>query len=291
MRLLHFSDVHVQVDWLHRPLRKIGWRRVVARLELGPGGRAKKYADATRSLGLLARRGLQPDVDHVVLSGDLTCLAHDEEFAAARQALGSLAGDPQRCTIIPGNHDVYTPGAAREDRFGRWFGDHLRSELPVAVEGVWPYVRFVGDHGAIVALTSARVPLAPGIARGWVGEAQLHALDSLLGGGALAGRTTVVAVHHAPVRADGSYDSPTHGLRDAAELLAIVERHPVAAILCGHVHHRSVVRRPSGLAIVNAGSGTRKGREGGFVLDLRGGRLQRAEPFWLDGALAGEGKT
>ena len=43
--------------------------------------------------------------DHLVISGDLTQLSLEAEFALARETLGPLLKDRKRGTIIPGNHD------------------------------------------------------------------------------------------------------------------------------------------------------------------------------------------
>src|SRR5690606_4759743 len=115
-----------------------------------------------------------------ILSGDLTALAVDAEFEGALQALGELAAKPERLTVVPGNHDVFTPGSRRKGRFESWFGHLLGSDLPaLQVEGPWPLVRLVGEDVAVVGLNSARVPFLPGLAAGRVGRRQLAALEKI----------------------------------------------------------------------------------------------------------------
>jgi 3',5'-cyclic AMP phosphodiesterase CpdA len=112
MRFVHCSDVHITADYFAQPLFRLGWRRWVA----------------------LA--------DHFILSGDLTAYALESEFQGARAALGELVEDRSRCTVIPGNHDVYTPGSHRSRRFERYFGHFLESDLPEhRREGAFPFVR------------------------------------------------------------------------------------------------------------------------------------------------------
>jgi 3',5'-cyclic AMP phosphodiesterase CpdA len=283
VRVLHLSDVHVQIDWSAQPAGKIGWRRSVARLELGLGGRSKRYEGAEGVLQRIAEAAAS--VDHVVLSGDLTALAADEEFERAKAALGAITDDPRRFTVIPGNHDVYTPGAARAERFEKWFGHLLRSDLPdLTTEGPWPLVRLVGATLALVCLRSARVPPLPGIAAGWIGQPQLEALRRICTDKRLQGRAIYVVVHHAPVRWNGTPDRPAHGLRDREALLQTCREGNVAAILCGHVHRRCTVDVGGGVTVVNAGSSTQLGHEGYFLLEDAGGKLASATPVSLAGA-------
>ena len=279
MRVLHLSDVHLQIDWSTRSYLSMGVRRTIAQLEMQGMGRARKYERAGEVVRRIVAAAAEARADHVILSGDLTALADDEEFRAAREALSPLAGDPAKLTVIPGNHDLYTPGAARDRRFSRWFGEHEEGELPdLAVEGAYPLVRLVGDALAVVAISTAHVPPLPGIAAGHVGAPQLPALAKVLAHGRLRGRAVYVVVHHAPLRWDGTPDRATHGLTDGASLLRVCREHRVAAILCGHVHHRYTVDAGGGLTVVNAGSSTAKGREGYWLLEDEGGTLARATP-------------
>jgi 3',5'-cyclic AMP phosphodiesterase CpdA len=71
------------------------------------------------------------DVDHLVITGDLTNTASDEEFAAARAYVDELrsAVPAGSVCILPGNHDVQTStgegGGPCLERFHRHFGDLL----------------------------------------------------------------------------------------------------------------------------------------------------------------------
>ena len=100
MKLIHFSDVHVQIrEWRKRPLRELGPLRALATVELWKG-RGRQYDGAEEALRALARAASA--ADHALCTGDLTQLGHPEEFAAARAALGALAGDTDRFTVFPG---------------------------------------------------------------------------------------------------------------------------------------------------------------------------------------------
>lgn len=283
MRILHISDVHVQVDYDERPWNKIGWRRLAGQLELKLARRARRYVDAPQTIARLVAEGLRQGVDHVVVSGDLTALALDDEFEGARKALGEIAARPDKLTVVPGNHDVFTPGSRRKKRFESWFGHLLSSDIPeLQVEGPWPHVRLVGDDVAVVGLCSARVPPVPGIAAGRVGDAQLAALVKICAHRKVRGRAVYVVVHHAPLRSDGKVDRRDHGMADALKLIEACRMGGVEAVLCGHIHSRYSFQVPGGPRIVCGGSSTWLGHEGYWLLDSRGGKLVAAQSRALD---------
>jgi len=126
IRVLHASDLHFYVPppslWsvLRSPKRLVGLAnlyllRRVARFSL----------DVQRQL---VREIVRQRPDVVVLSGDLTCLALEEEFLLARQELQPLlecspqhgvpAGHAFPTLIIPGNHDAYTDESVLDKRPG-----------------------------------------------------------------------------------------------------------------------------------------------------------------------------
>ena len=123
MKVLHLSDVHLAPVVPGRPPWHGGWRRLLAQVELKLMGRARRYVDAPQALARILEEAASLGVDHLVLSGDLTVLARDEEFALVAEALGPLTGQPARLTVVPGNHDRYTPGAT---------GTGLRASLRLA---------------------------------------------------------------------------------------------------------------------------------------------------------------
>jgi 3',5'-cyclic AMP phosphodiesterase CpdA len=279
MRFLHLSDVHVTQDYRKSPLSKLGWRRMIALLELTVGGRQERYTDARGAIERILADRTVHGVDHVILSGDLTAYATRWEFEQARDALGELAHDPSRITVIPGNHDVYTPGAYNTRRFEKYFGHLLRSDLPEYTrDGAFPFVRLLGDEAAVVGLMSARVPPVPGLSFGVVGTKQLGALKDLLADKRLDGRAVIVVVHHAPVGPSGRKDRFFHGLLDADQLLAMLPG-PRFAVLHGHIHkryhHAATDKRPH---TFGAGSSTEGGHEGYWVIEVRDGRIVSGVP-------------
>lgn len=277
MRFLHCSDIHITGEYVSKGL-SLGWRRIPALGELFIKGRARHFKHASETVQQIARDAERHRADHLIVSGDVTAYALEEEFDGAKAALQPWVTDPKRCTIIPGNHDTYTPGAVRERRFERRFGHLLESDLPDHTrEGPFPFVRLLGEEAAVVGLLSARVPLVPGFSFGVIGKRQLEGLDAVLGDKRLDGRAVLVVVHHAPLNQHGKPDKPLHGLVDAEQLFS---RLPGAryAVLHGHIHRRyHHPANPTRPHVFGAGSSTQEGRQGYWLLDVKEGVIAGAE--------------
>lgn len=284
MRFLHLSDVHVTQDYFRQPFRKLGWRRAMALFELSVGGRAKRYQTSKETIAKIVSERTRHGADHVILSGDLTAYATEWEFQNAREALAELVDDRQKITIIPGNHDVYTPGAYNTRRFEKYFGHLLESDLPeYARDGAFPFVRLLGDEVAVVGLMSARVPPVPGLSFGVVGRKQLGALRDLIQDERLKNRAILVVVHHAPVAPSGRKDRLFHGLLDADLLFKLLPG-PRFAVLHGHIHkryhHPATDQRPH---TFGAGSSTEGGHEGYWIIDVKDGQVVGGTPHAPEG--------
>ena len=87
--------------------------------------------------------------DHILITGDLTTTALPAEFRACRWELGPWLQDPQKTTIIPGNHDRYTLGAHRDRRFEQYFGKF-------APASSYPWLRYLDADTAILGLDPTR---------------------------------------------------------------------------------------------------------------------------------------
>lgn len=237
MKIAHFSDLHLlSLEGVpaHRFLNKrlTGW--INLRLKRGSIHRSA-YVRA------IAREVARLDIEHVVVTGDLTNLALESEFELVRDLFEQDLGlDPSRVTIAPGNHDLYTRGSHTSRRFERYLAPYLVSDLPeLAVEaggGRFPVVKLRGDV-AIVALSSA-VPRLPMVAAGELGVEQLAALARVLAHPDVVRRTVLVAVHHPAVHEWSRVKTYVEGLRDAPALLAQLRPLARGMLLHGHLHRR-----------------------------------------------------
>ena len=277
MRLFHISDLHFQADIPLSRFPLLGWRRLAAQAEYRLLKRRERFRDVPQAVDRLLAQATAWGADHLLVSGDLTALALPEEFDEARQHLEPWFG---RMTIIPGNHDRYTPEAARQRLFEKAFGSELRSDVDgFETEGSFPVVKLVGTEAAVIGLSSARVPLSPGFAAGWIGKTQRRGLASLLALPELKRRAVFVACHHAPFRRDGRADRLNHGLVDARQLIVLLEAGGALGLGHGHIHQRYRLEGSAKVPIFCAGSGTELGRGGSFRYELAPGQLT-AEAFF-----------
>lgn len=244
MRIAHFSDLHLL------SLEGIGARRFLNKRFTGWVNLRLKRGSIHRAayVRAIAREIARLDVEHVVVTGDLTNLALEPEFQLARELLERDLGlDPSRVTVVPGNHDLYTRGALTARRFASYFAPWLTSDLPEhAVDwggGRFPVVKLRGDV-AIVALSSA-VPRPPLVAAGELGAAQIEALRAIVAHPEVARRTLVVALHHPAVNDWTRLKVHIEGLRDADDLVETLQPVARGLVLHGHLHRRVQRRLPT----------------------------------------------
>jgi 3',5'-cyclic AMP phosphodiesterase CpdA len=226
--LAHLSDPHLP------PLPATRLRELAGKRALG-------YLNWTRNRQQFHRREVLDTLvsdmqaqtpDHIAITGDLVNLALEAEFPQARAWVESI-GSPDRVTVIPGNHDAYV--RATQHRFAETFGDYLSSDETPTGGGAFPSLRRRGPL-ALISVSSA-VTTAPLMATGWLGRAQLEALDRMLAKLSTEEAFRVLLIHH-PLRSN----SRNKRLTDSSELLALLSRHGVELILHGHDHVHSLVR-------------------------------------------------
>ncbi|WP_394821188.1 metallophosphoesterase family protein [Pendulispora albinea] len=237
MRIAHFSDLHILSLAGVLPHRFLNKRLSgYANLKLKRG-----HIHRPAYVRAIAREIARTSIDHVAITGDITNLALEPEFEAARALLQDALGlDPKNVSVVPGNHDLYTRGALRTRRFMRYFGPFVESDLPeLAVDiglGRFPFVRLRGPL-AIVGLSSA-VPRLPFVAAGRIGERQLDAFARVLAHPDVRSRTPVVLLHHPVQNPPSRLKTLLEGLEDADALTAHVQGFAHGLILHGHLHRR-----------------------------------------------------
>jgi 3',5'-cyclic AMP phosphodiesterase CpdA len=233
-RIAHISDTHVLspegVQWRDMLFNKrmTGWANMHLRR-----GRAHRRDYLQRVLAAV------PEADHLVVTGDITNLALENEYRETLRLFAEVAATIE-VTFVPGNHDLYLPRVSREGRFERHFGSFVRSDLPdLAVSvaaGAYPFVKLRGPV-AIIGLSSA-VPRPPFVAAGYLGDPQLKALEATLQHPEVSRRIPVVLVHHPPVDSRTRLWQLRDGLTDAAALRSVLAPLDRGLVLFGHLHRR-----------------------------------------------------
>jgi 3',5'-cyclic AMP phosphodiesterase CpdA len=161
----------------------------------------------------------------VVISGDLTDFGRPVEYASLQQQIAPLEAARLPVYLMPGNHD---------DR------DELRRSFPAhAYLFGGAVVQFAVDIGPLRLL--ALDTCVPGRSEGALDRERLAWLQAQLD--ASADRPVVIAMHHPPFQTLIGHMDKIGLLAGAAELEALVARHPnVERILCGHLHRAIDVR-------------------------------------------------
>ncbi len=251
--LAHLSDLHV-LDLDGVPLRRLlANKRILGYTNLLT--RRRGAHDAALARAAVRDVGDLP-VDHVVITGDLTNLALEPEFEAARAIVEPL-GDASKLTVIPGNHDIYTAGTERRRDFERFFRRWLDSDGGSAAGATFPVVKRIGP--VLLAGLNSAFPTRSTASWGRVGRRQRERLAAMLAQPAHRGLVSVVAVHHNLHRRMGALKDLTTRLRDRAALAEVLFEAGVHVVLHGHYHppyDGALVRGDQRVRIFGAGSTT-----------------------------------
>lgn len=282
MRLLHLTDAHF---YRAPPVRGIAGKRALGLLNLHLLRRVRRF-DADRLVPSAVQDAMQFRPDVFVMTGDLTALAGEEEFAAARRALDPLLATVPS-VVLPGNHDRYARDAAREGRLERWFGDFARGGTwddgarrwvrdDEAGRAGWP-VRFRLGGTDLVATDPCRPTLR---STGRFGARGISEAEALVARGRLVGQQVAYLLHYPPLDERGRpYLRPSHRLVDVADLLGSLVREPPDLVLHGHVHRWWCTALAAGgrrVPVLCGGSASGCSPDadraaGYFVIDLDGG--------------------
>jgi len=171
--------------------------------------------------------------DHIAVTGDLTNIGLPQEHINALAWLESL-GLPERVSVIPGNHDIYS-GMGTDPGTERWTA-YMTSDRHGAEHGAhgeaFPFVRMLGPV-AIIGVNSA-VPTPPLVAIGRVGAQQVARLARLLERLGRARVFRLMLIHHPPLSGQARR---FRDLEDAGALQAVLARHGAELVIHGHNHH------------------------------------------------------
>ncbi len=233
MRIAHVSDPHV----LTRTAAH--WRSLLFNKRL------TGYANLVLRRGRVHRRDYLLSVlaaaadqsDHLVVTGDITNLSLEHEYAEARRLLADVARRTE-VTVVPGNHDIYLPSVHR--RFTHYFRAFMESDLPELARdlpaGPFPTVKLRG--GVAFIGVSTAIPRPPFINAGYIGHPQLDALEEVLAHPAVRDRMPILLIHHPPIDARSRIVRLRDGLVDAAALRAVLAELARGLVLFGHIHVR-----------------------------------------------------
>lgn len=172
--------------------------------------------------------------EHVLICGDLTTTALSAEFEVALRFVEQMEKEGMSAHVVPGNHDIYTRHAERDQTFYQFFDAYSRGDgwslrhHQVAPRPLGPGWWWVGIDAAIATPIFSSV--------GYFSEETEKNLDKLLS--EIPEGDRVVLVNHFPMF---STIHPSHDLKRGEALRALLSRHPqVKLYLHGHVHRQSI---------------------------------------------------
>ncbi len=251
-------------------------------LHLSPGFFPERTAHL-RSVLLLCK---QRQVDHIVITGDITHQAQENEFDHFRTILKEFSLlDGKKITVINGNHDVFGgpyyaedvlnfPAVCKSidytqkmDQFYNYTKETFASAKFFSEKSLFPFLKVVGDI-AIVGLNSVaewhavKNPLG---SNGKINDEQFKKLRVLLNTEELKRKKIFIAIHHhfstisngvhssTLERLWYAVESATLKLRKKKRLLKLFTNAKVAKVLHGHIHHHGTYIK-KGLTFMNAGA-------------------------------------
>ncbi|MDA5636995.1 MULTISPECIES: metallophosphoesterase family protein [Agrobacterium] len=231
-KLAHISDVHLG------PLPKLTFRELASKRITGfvNWHRNRRKHLFTDTLEKLLDDLETKSPDHLAITGDLVNLATGIEIRAAADWLEEV-GDPEKTSVVPGNHDAYVSGA-HDKAMQAWY-PYVRGDGDPAEwdddRKIFPYMRLRGPVALIGCSTSIATP--PFSATGYFGNRQARATAGLLKKAGEQGLFRVVMIHHPPIRGATAAHKRMFGVRRFAAALGVGG---AELVLHGHTHLNTV---------------------------------------------------
>jgi len=281
MRILHFSDPHFDLSLRTLPFKKWFGKRAVGALNL-LAGRGRVFDQAEEKIAALNVFIKENNIDLLLSTGDFTALGLAAELRSSAELIAPLTDVPYGFITVPGNHDIYAKDVITNNHFFNNFGPAMQTDMPeYCTDGIWPFVRLIGEDIAVIAVNSAKPNPVPWRSDGHIPEIQLEVLNRILDDVRLTGRFLFVMTHYASRLQNGKRDTRLHGLHNADDFLSICKKISTGALLCGHVHR--CYRTPlDGLKadLYCAGSATIENHEGFWLFDITSDACHASQGFF-----------
>jgi 3',5'-cyclic AMP phosphodiesterase CpdA len=224
--LAHLTDLHM-LEREHHQRRGLSRKRLQF-LSTGAALDAEaRLRRATRMLQLALRGG----ADHIILTGDLTEDGVDSQFDMLAEALHDSGVEPERVTLLPGNHDAYVDHRA--------FDRALAGPLQAYRETSHEQAKTVLPGAVIVPISTAIEGQWFTRSRGAIRPEDVSRIRRVASDRISHDRAVVVAQHHPPHHHPVFAVEWFDGVDNVSAMRDLLHERSRVHVLHGHTHRRS----------------------------------------------------
>jgi 3',5'-cyclic AMP phosphodiesterase CpdA len=224
VRIAHITDTHILESDHHM---RSGRHRF--RVNFLSFGRTKDSEDRRARLLLAIDQAVVAGASQIVMTGDMTEDGQPEQFEALAEVLYDSGVDPERITLVPGNHDLYTDlhawDIALSGPLAPWATTSRLGSLVVRDDvAVLPISTCFKQHYLF--------------AGGRLGSHNARRIASAARQAKDLGCALVVGMHHPVFPHPISVGTWWDGLRDHHVMSDLLREHPAAFVFHGHIHRK-----------------------------------------------------
>ena len=224
MRIAHITDTHILEPDHHA---RSGRHRF--RVNFLSFGRAKDAENRRQRLLDAIGHAVAAGAGQIVMTGDMTEDGLPEQFEALAEVLAASGVDPERITLVPGNHDLYTDLHAWD----------IAMSGPLAP---WATTSRLGSlvvrQGVAILPISTCFKQHYVFAGGRLGSHNARRIASAARQAKELGCALVVGLHHPVFPHPISVGTWWDGLRDHYVMSDLLREHPEAFVFHGHIHKK-----------------------------------------------------
>lgn len=238
--IAHITDLHlVEETYLERSASerlRLAWLNTGRTID--PKQRRACVLQALRSA-----RG----ADHLLLTGDLTEDGVPAQFELLGELLVEAGLEPERVTLVAGNHDLYTDARAFERALQGPLRRYARTSQPGRLLDV--------GHALVLPIaTAVRKPITR--SSGVFLPEQARQIANYASDCRLRGRPLLVAQHHPPLGYRNPIWNYIDGIDNVPAFARLLQAHPSLHVVHGHTHHHGsrALQGRSGEQIHSAGA-------------------------------------
>lgn len=272
MKIVHLSDLHISKNFNRKNIKKFK---------------------------LVLKHALKTSFDHLVITGDLSDNACEEDYLLIRQILKQHdLLDSSRTSIIIGNHDIFGgvqtatdvfnfPGKCKSINYNYQVSNFISyfEELFVdccfaSSEKFFPYYKNLGEVGILGINSVAKYSKLsnPMASTGKVSKQQLKDLKNLIEKSSTSSQPKIALIHHHFYKNNIEASSPQNNvwnriesytlrLRSKKRIIKVLKECGITLVLHGHSHDFKHYNR-KGIQFLNAGGSIENNSDNLFYFDI-----------------------